>query len=144
MTNHPASNAGEPSAGITGPFPVGSEQHVVASYNHSQTKGGSTNGTMHLYLNGSEVASSDIHADMDINTLDDVNNWLGRSQWNDQLFAGSFNEFRVYDAALGAGEVSRSYAAGPDQLTVVPEPGAIALLVLAGASALGIRRRMVA
>ena len=51
MTNHPASNLAEPNVGCAGPFPVGTEQHVVAVYDHTNTSGGTNpNGTMALYL----------------------------------------------------------------------------------------------
>ena len=34
--------------------------------------------------------------------LIDNNNWLGRAQFNDQLFRGSYDEFRIYDIPLTA------------------------------------------
>jgi hypothetical protein len=45
--------------------------------------------------------------------LDD-NNWLGRSQWNDPLFDGLYNEFRIYSHALDQAEVTASFNTGPD------------------------------
>jgi hypothetical protein len=51
--------------------------------------------------------------------LNDVNNWLGRSNWtSDANFDGSFNEFRIYDQALTASEIAASFAAGPDVVPV--------------------------
>ena len=47
---------------------------------------------------------------------DDVNNWLGRSNWPDDLFVGSFDEFRVYDTALTEDEVLANIGNGPDAL----------------------------
>ena len=44
----------------------------------------------------------------------DDNNWLGRSQWNDPVFVGKFNEFRIYDVALTEAEIAESNAEGPD------------------------------
>jgi hypothetical protein len=53
--------------------------------------------------------------------LNDVNNWLGRSNWTgDQNVQGEFNEFRIYDRALTAAEVARNELAGPD--AVLPAP----------------------
>ncbi|MCA9189895.1 MAG: PEP-CTERM sorting domain-containing protein, partial [Planctomycetales bacterium] len=113
MTNHPASNSEEPNVGLTGPFDVGVEHHVVAVYDHNDATSG-PNGTMSLYYDGGLVGQNFISADIDLRTMVDNNNWLGRSQWNDPVFDGSFNEFRIYDHALSATEVADSLAAGPD------------------------------
>ena len=115
ITNHPSSNAAEPNVGTAGAFPTGVESHVVAVFDHTDPSAGA-NGTMTLYLDGGLVGTNEIHADIDITTLNDNNNWLGRSQWNDPVFDGSYNEFRIYDHALDATEAAASFAAGPDQL----------------------------
>ena len=49
-----------------------------------------------------------------------VNNWLGRSQYNDPWFNGSVDEFRIYDFALPATEISRNLALGPDAAPLGP------------------------
>ncbi len=50
-----------------------------------------------------------------LSDLDDVNNWLGRAQWeNDSEFRGIFFEFRIWDIALTEQQVIESGAAGPD------------------------------
>ena len=51
ITNHPASNAGEPNVGVQGPFDLEEEAHVVAIWDHTNTEIGD-NGTMSLYLDG--------------------------------------------------------------------------------------------
>jgi hypothetical protein len=119
ITNHPASNAGEPNVGVQGPFPIGEEAHVVAVYDHNDKSVGA-NGTMYLYLDGALKGSNEIHPDIDLRSLIDNNNWLGRSQWNDPVFDGSFNEFRIYDVALNEIDVQVTSILGPD--TIVPEP----------------------
>ncbi|MCA9189964.1 MAG: LamG domain-containing protein [Planctomycetales bacterium] len=139
ITNHPASNAGEPNVGLAGPFPVGSEHHVVAVYDHNDTSGGA-NGTMSLYYDGGLVGSNEIHADLDMRTMVDNNNWLGRSQWNDAVFDGSYNEFRIYDEAVSSEYVARSFAAGPN--VVVPEPATVTLLSVLACLAIPFRRRL--
>ena len=63
-----------------------------------------------LYSNGVLIASS--VASTKLSTVQDVNNWLGRSQWGDPMFVGSYNEFRIYNNALNPLEVAASYAAG--------------------------------
>jgi hypothetical protein len=54
-----------------------------------------------------------------VSLLNDVNNWLGRSQWADPMFAGSYNEFRIWEGGLTADQVAANYAAGPNK---VPSP----------------------
>ena len=50
-----------------------------------------------------------------LSAIEDVNNWLGRSQFdNDGNLAGRLDEFRIYNRALTEEEVSMSFAAGPD------------------------------
>jgi hypothetical protein len=73
-------------------------------------------------------------------TLNDENNWLGRSQWNgDANLDGVFNEFRIYDYALTQEQAAGNFAAGPDAVNV-PEPGTLAAL-LTGLGVLALRRR---
>jgi hypothetical protein len=52
-----------------------------------------------------------------LSELDDQNVWLGRSNYQDDEFMGTFDEFRIYDAALSADELAESYRLGPK-----PEP----------------------
>ncbi len=117
ITNHPASNVAEPNVGQQGPFPIGSSQHVVAVYDHTNTSGGANpNGTMTLYRNGALIGSNAIHPDVNLATPSDNNNWLGRSQWPDPVFDGSFDEFRIYDHPASADEVGKSFFFGPNSV----------------------------
>ncbi len=55
-----------------------------------------------------------------LENLNDVNNWLGRSNWTgDSNFDGLFNEFRIYDEALSADQIAANTAAGPDVIPVL-------------------------
>jgi hypothetical protein len=69
-----------------------------------------------LYEDGRLVGENDLH--FKLAALNDVNNWLGRSQWNDPLFMGSYNEFRIWDIALTGDAILAHLQAGPG----VPEP----------------------
>lgn len=90
----------------TSALPLGQQQHVVLVWN-------GTANTASMYLNGQFVASNSLH--MALSDLTDVNNWLGRAQFNDPMFSGSYNEFRIYDQALPGYKVFQSYAAGSEQ-----------------------------
>lgn len=84
-------------------------------------------GTIKFYLDG--VVQAGIPTNVTLKEFNDINVWLGRGQWNDPLFVGSFNECRIYDTSLSAEEIVASYLAGPDALPGEPEP---CDLVLAG------------
>ncbi len=125
MTNHVATGA-EPTLGLTGPFPLGVQQHVVAVYDKNNTSSGANpGGTMSLYLNGAAIlpggpgstGTGAISTTFNLNSLNDLNNWLGRSQYgSDPVFDGLFNEFRIYSHALTPAEVTASFNTGPDQV----------------------------
>lgn len=79
-------------------------EHVTASVDGRR---------MELFLNGSPVGQRPL--DFALSLILDQNNWLGRSQvLEDPPFQGRLFEFRIYDRALRAPDVSASHAAGPD------------------------------
>jgi hypothetical protein len=52
---------------------------------------------------------------VELGTIDDRNNWLGRSQYqDDDDFGGTYEEFRIYAGALTAEQIQISFAAGPN------------------------------
>jgi len=52
-----------------------------------------------------------------LSLLSDENDWLGRSQWvQDEYLRGTYDEFRIYDAALSDADLAGLEAAGPDSL----------------------------
>lgn len=70
-----------------------------------------------LYLDGARVAGDETRPARLLQEIDDVNNWLGRSQWiQDQVvfFRGSYDEFRIYDRGLSAAEIAHLAERGPD------------------------------
>lgn len=70
-----------------------------------------------LYVDGTLVAGEETRPARALHEIDDVNNWLGRSQWiQDQVvfFRGSYDEFRIYDRALSAAEIALLAERGPD------------------------------
>ena len=66
----------------TGPLATNEEVHVAITYNQMS-------GVARLYTNGVLIDSGLIT--VPLSTINDFNNWLGRSQFNDPNFAGSFN-----------------------------------------------------
>jgi hypothetical protein len=73
------------------------------------------NDRLRLYVNGEPNPSQGVSFTGALSAINDVNNWLGRSQYSpDREFGGSLHEFRIYNAALSAEQIQVSYAAGPD------------------------------
>ncbi len=110
---------------------LGQETHWVITYE---------NGEWRRYENGKLVDS--IPTTDGPTSLNDVNVWLGRSNWSgDNNLDGTFNEVRIFDRALSPNEIMFEYLTGPDTLTIVPEPSIAALLGMAGLAVTRRRRR---
>lgn len=74
---------------------------------------------MLLYLNGQEKGRAVL--DQPLAAINDVNNWLGRSQFErDSRFGGTFLEFRIYAAALSASQLRDSLALGDSPAFLEP------------------------
>jgi hypothetical protein len=71
-----------------------------------------TNNVMSLYLDGAIKDATPFSGHLA--SLKDVNNWLGRAQFNDPELQGTFEEFRIYGAALSARQIELSFASGPN------------------------------
>jgi len=92
------------------PLLVNQPAHMVAVYNWSA-------GRASLYQNGVLVASGNTVTPL--SSIPDVNNYLGKSQFAvDALFAGTYDEFRIWDGAMQPSQVAASYASGPSQMPV--------------------------
>lgn len=66
-----------------------------------------------LYVDG--VFASEQTWTGQLSTINDVNAWLGRSQYsNDSELSGVYHEFRMYNAALNAAQVAAAFNAGTD------------------------------
>src|SRR6266511_556220 len=72
-----------------------------------------TNNLMSLYRNG--VFEGSVAFGDSLSLLNDINNWLGRSQYVvDPSFSGTFHEFRIYNVALPAPAIQTSFFGGAD------------------------------
>jgi hypothetical protein len=61
-----------------------------------------------LYENGE--FRSQLLAPLDLTTIEDENNWIGRSQWaQDDLLSATLFDFRIYKGALDAEQVAELY-----------------------------------
>ena len=71
-----------------------------------------------IYVNGSLVASGT--APGPLSSISDVNDWLGKSQYNDPYFGGSIDEFRIWQSALSAAQIAMDYSNGPNTVVIPP------------------------
>jgi hypothetical protein len=91
-------------------FPAGARTHVAVVFDDA-------NRSLSLYLNGMLRALATFpDASYRLSALNDVNDWLGRSQFPDPALAGTFDELRIYSVARTAAQIQASAAAGPDAL----------------------------
>lgn len=140
MTSYVANIFDDKLLGLNQATPAGVQHHLVAIYDKNNTLGGmNPGGTMSLYFNGVQIApggpnvngSGAISEAFDLNNLGDEDNWLGRSQWPDPMFDGTFNEFSIYDHALSHTEVLESFLG---RLDPVPLPTLIVNTVTGAAA----------
>ncbi len=83
--------------------------HQVSVVFHSQLE-------IDLYLDGKRVGSVPVGTGQ-LADINDVNNWLGRSQTGlDNRYTGSYTEFRIYGRALDDCTIATAGAVGPDAL----------------------------
>ena len=94
--------------------PGNEETHVVVSYSNSRN-------VAQLFLNGVLVRTTTAPRPLSDMAGFDVNNWLGKSQWPDPYWAGSYNELRLYSGSMTPDRVAASFAAGPEG-TVAERP----------------------
>ena len=94
---------------VDGPtaFPVGVMTHVAVVIDDG-------NDQMSIFTDG-ELRSS-VPFTGSLTAIDDVNNWLGRSQFGDAPLSAELLEFRIYAAALTQPQLSATFRAGPDAL----------------------------
>jgi len=70
-------------------------------------------GYQELYINGTRVGYNP-GATIQLSEINDTVNWIGRSLFNaDPYLNATLDEFRIYNGALTAADVSADFAAGP-------------------------------
>lgn len=96
--------------------PEGAPAHYALTYDPPA-------GSSKLYINGFLVAWTSGAILHPLNRFNDVNNWLGRSQWAPDAFMnGTYDEFRIWDGALSEEQIRQQYVAGPNQDFGVVQP----------------------
>lgn len=104
----------------TAALPVGEDTHFAVIYD-------TASGAARLYVNGERRSTAVIVHPLSV--LEDINVYLGRSNWTDPLYAGEFDEFRIYQGALLDREVMAGFQAGPDELPdLTPAPSLTVVL----------------
>lgn len=101
---------------------LGQRYHYVVTYQSGVgAYAGSGGGRQTWYRDGALVASQDLP--YALSTINDVNNWIGRSQFTaDPLARVNIDELRLYDHALSSAEITANRDAGPDAIVTPPEP----------------------
>ena len=119
LTPRAASAAGPSRVAFTAGMGAMSEAPVVngvplsAGATHFTVVVDQTNSLISLYLNGTLSAAGTFTSSL--SAINASNCWLGRSQYAaDPYFSGTFDEFRVYSAALSAADIAFSQSMGPN------------------------------
>jgi hypothetical protein len=101
---------------------TGSKSHFAIVYDYPR-------GVARLYING-QLAGTGV-ALYPLSVVDDRNDWLGRSQWQDPYLNASIDEFRIYNGPMLDADIGASFAAGPNALAA---PQVTLGVALAGAN----------
>jgi hypothetical protein len=130
---------GGPNVTTTRDFGLENDSSASYGLTHYAVTWDEASGEVIVYENGAEATR--FVTTTKFNGINDVNVWLGRSAWSaDNNLLGDYDEFRMYNRVLSAGEVQNDYQAGPN--AVASDPGALQAIhlpmphtnLLAGAS----------
>jgi uncharacterized repeat protein (TIGR03806 family) len=92
---------------------AGVSYHYVITFEGGAGSFGTGGGRLSWYRNGVLSATHDVG--FQLNQIEDVNNWLGRSLWSaDRCANASYDEVRVYNHAQSLTEIQASRALGPN------------------------------
>jgi len=92
--------------------PTGTQFHYVVTY-QSGIGAYPEGGRITWYRDGIQMAASDVS--FPLRQIEDVNNWLGRSQCTTDSNANvAYNEVRIYNHALNSAELAAHFRDGPE------------------------------
>jgi len=104
------------------PYTLGVEFHIVCVFDNGSVTwytGPATSDTLGEAKGSFQSANK-------LSELNDTNNWLGRSQWEDSTANASWNEVRLWKGALTPDEIEKYHRMGPDginpNIAVAPSP----------------------
>lgn len=93
--------------------------HFVLTFADGIGTFGSNGGRMVWYRDGNQVGSKDVP--FHLSSLQDVNNWLGRSQVSTERVARlNYDEVRIYNHVLSPVQVASNHTAGPEVILAPP------------------------
>ncbi len=92
---------------------TGTRHHFAITFTDGAGSFGSAGGQLAWYLNGTLAATRDLP--FKLSSVEDVNNWLGRSQFgNDSCANITYDEVRIYRRALTHAEILNNISTGPN------------------------------
>ncbi|HLP77706.1 MAG TPA: LamG-like jellyroll fold domain-containing protein [Candidatus Paceibacterota bacterium] len=96
---------------------TGTGYYYALTFEDGVGTNGVSGGRLKWYRDGNLIAYRDVN--FHLRSVEDVNNWLGRSQWSaDSNANADYDEVRIHNVALTANQVLAQYLAGPN--VVVP------------------------
>ncbi|QDU89227.1 hypothetical protein Pla175_26140 [Pirellulimonas nuda] len=102
----------------TAALPVGQLSHVLVTMDANDTSAGPS-GTVKIYVDNVIVSTGKVADNLPLKDVANfggllpVNQWLGRSAFDNPLFDGIFHEFNMYNTALTESEINTSFTTGP-------------------------------
>lgn len=108
-------------------YTLGTQHHIVLTLTPaSYTNGETARGTRVTWYVATAVSTGTVVAKGTFNTantlasLNDVNNWLGRSMWTgDNVANATYDEVRIWNGALTPSEINTYQLAGPNAFSFV-------------------------
>ncbi|NQU25161.1 MAG: hypothetical protein HQ567_28065, partial [Candidatus Nealsonbacteria bacterium] len=130
--NHGGIGPGPGIHAVPDTFKIGEWQHFAATIDNDAAH------TAKIYVDGVEVSSSTQALPANANR---INNYIGRSNWNDACFDGTMDELYIYDRALDAADIEAmaGVRTNPDMSQVDVTVTASSALESTSASALALR-----
>ncbi len=104
----------------------GTQYHFVITVEDGVGSFGTNGARVRWYRNGAVAQTLDVG--FHLSSIEDVNNWLGRSQFSGDSQANiTYNEVRLYDHAMTGAGITNSMTAGPNPPAPVAQNDSLSL-----------------
>jgi len=124
---------GEQASDNSLPLVLGTQYHFALTFQSGVGANAATGGRITWYRDGVLVATVDTN--FRLNQIEDVNNWLGRSQFSGDSNSNiAYDEFRLYSSALSQTDIVASRKAGTNA-AIIPTTVADTITLQAGKKA---------